>query len=475
MESKSKVDCSICCQSFKSFSKSDKKFVECLCCNNKNENGIPQIVCTSCVRRYLISSPIEAHCMFCRKKWSMTFLKRVLPQNWIQNEYKKHQRQLCLDREKSLIPETLEDAAKESILRQKEANVTTMKEKLRLEVAQLSKELEHKKRALDGHYRELSIIKNERERLCRLDSQHHVSEVAQTHYLVPCSQTDCKGMISQSNYKCVLCQTLVCKMCFQISSETHICDETDLKSALEILKNTKPCPICATRIFKITGCDQMFCTQCKTPFSWNQGTVIKGAIHNPHYFDWLNEIRNQQNHVDINLDCDLVTFDNQKRFIQNYLSTQQYRVNSFFWAILRTLYCYICGLEEDVRRFQSQIPSDGKFREKRISFILNSISETLYSSWILKSNRKKNSHITVIEIYNNFIQMATERLVVMCQFALKPDHSDAFESTKNEIEKLRCLANHSIQDELESIGYQPIPQLISWDISRPRQSVRKEW
>ena len=39
----------------------------------------------------------------------------------------------------------------------------------------------------------------------------------------------------------------------------------------------------------VKNCDQMWCIECKTAFSWSKGTVEVGIVHNPHYFQWMRQ------------------------------------------------------------------------------------------------------------------------------------------------------------------------------------------
>jgi len=110
--------------------------------------------------------------------------------------------------------------------------------------------------------------------------------VEKRKFIKACPVTDCRGFLS-TQWKCGLCSVKVCNKCHDpITTESHICDAEKVASVALIAAEAKPCPKCSAMISKVSGCDQMFCTECKTAFSWRTGAIETGVMHNPHYFQW---------------------------------------------------------------------------------------------------------------------------------------------------------------------------------------------
>lgn len=148
-----------------------------------------------------------------------------------------------------------------------------------------------------------------------LDRTYEETHESKKTYSRPCFTIDCKGFLDTNLY-CGICNKKYCSDCYELkTTEEHTCNP-EIKDNIKLLKkDTKRCPKCNTGIYKIDGCDQMYCTNCHTAFSWNTGNIVKGVIHNPHYFEYLrrtretmptmeemeNEFQNIGCHEDINI------------------------------------------------------------------------------------------------------------------------------------------------------------------------------
>ena len=112
--------------------------------------------------------------------------------------------------------------------------------------------------------------------------------VERAAFIQKCPKDACEGFLSKQ-WKCGICDGKFCKDCHETKDDIHACNPDLVASIKAIKKEAKPCPKCASQISKIDGCDQMWCTQCKTAFSWNTGRIETHVVHNPHYFQWLRE------------------------------------------------------------------------------------------------------------------------------------------------------------------------------------------
>jgi hypothetical protein len=199
----------------------------------------------------------------CGRTWSETFVYKAFSSD-LREKYKEHKKTMLYAREKSLIPDTIplfEARQKEKSIQKELTKLTNQNRKIQDQMLALNQILR------DG----IKIQKSE--------------------YLFKCPLEKCKGFVKR-NYMCSSCEVVFCKECHCLLSKStrsgdHKCKKEDVVNVKEIMNSTRPCPKCATRISKINGCDQIFCTNCHTAFSWNTGEIDTGPIHNPHYFELM--------------------------------------------------------------------------------------------------------------------------------------------------------------------------------------------
>ena len=269
-------ECSVCLEKITG---SVRKEVPCQYCQ--------YAACLTCVKRYMLESPQDAHCMNCKRAWNREFIDSYLSMSFRKNALKAHREEILVDREKARLP--LLQPRVSAKVRADEMNVQIL-DSLKM-VAELEKTVasaRHNIYALQNRQHRLREIAAGTIPPTEENAVGDKKEVRQ--FTQKCPVEDCRGFLS-SQWKCGTCQTYVCHECLVPKGKerdaAHTCNEDTKATAALIRKETKPCPKCGMGISKVDGCDQMWCISCQTPFSWSTGRLVFGVVHNPHYYQWL--------------------------------------------------------------------------------------------------------------------------------------------------------------------------------------------
>lgn len=250
------MSCNICCENY---NKSTRSKVCCPYCDFD--------VCRTCCETYILSENISK-CMKpdCAKEWSRKFLRENFTNVFLTSKYREHLEDILFDQEKALMPAT-QPLVEEKIAKR------IIKKNLR-EIELLIQDLYKQKRELERQI-QYGIIPT-------------TSEKEKARFVRQCPANNCRGFLS-TQWKCGICEQWTCPECHELKGHNrdceHKCDPNNIETAKMLAKDSKPCPKCQSLIFKISGCDQIWCTQCHVAFSWKTGKFEKN-IHNPHFYEW---------------------------------------------------------------------------------------------------------------------------------------------------------------------------------------------
>lgn len=210
-------------------------------------------------------------------------------------------------------------------------------------------------------------------------------------FIKKCGDPECRGFLS-TRWKCGLCEKQTCMDCHEIKHDDddnpHVCDPNVVETIKLLKTDTKNCPSCQTSITKIDGCDQMWCTQCKTGFSWSTGK-IEMKLHNPHYYEWRRQNGGLDREPGDNQQCVTPTdiFNNILNSVAIELNLKTELIEKCRQCIHNSAY--------------NQNPPIPDFEIYRIQYLRNQIDVEDFKSTLIRLNKaysKKHELYTVYEL-----------------------------------------------------------------------------
>lgn len=374
--------------------------------------------CAKCCMNYILESAMEPRCMSCSKEWSYRDMSTLFTKKFISTDLRDKRQSILLEREKMLLPES-------------QAAAVASKKK---------REYQNELNELMRQRRELTKQIDEHKRSPKCGTEIEIEKVKLIH---SCPADGCHGFLSDK-WRCELCQIKVCKRCLEIKEDEHACDAETILSVKAIKADSTPCPSCGVRIHRISGCLQMWCTNCNTAFDYGTGKIVKGPVHNPHYTDYLvkhgiNQGVNQEHdHCNIHTTIADIVFQ-----LSNNQDISQTKKN-FIYEIRQNV---LQIQDEEFRRYPAY--EENVYRRNadlRVRFLLNEITEISWKRTLLR--REKQS------LKSGEIRQA---LTIFCESAFGivltvPHRLDALGGVLKEFKHLKSYTRDQLADILEVYG-----------------------
>ncbi len=408
--------------------------------------------CSKCIERYLIDSPQDAHCMHCKVNYNDATLQEICTMTYIQQVYFKHRQEVLINRERANLPGLQEAALEEKerldvkkqaeALMEKNKQVVDEYNKIKQEYYRLYDEkckynyrtneyyeLDKKCQIVYAQYatasNKMATVKNSirdlwRDYKKRLNERNGNDEETtkkaedkeeKKKFIRRCTRDGCQGFLSTA-WKCALCEYYSCNKCFKPKGKDHDapheCVKEDVETADLIKKDSKPCPKCGEFITKSSGCSQMFCISCQTPWDWNTGKIVKtGMIHNPHYYEWMrrngNDGQMQRNPLDVPCGGYPQTWE-LRRFPRNSPIKEFKKLVDAFNEFHR-----ICLEIQDISTTSFRSHIDNATTDNiNINFLLNVYDEKHWGHLLAKNEKKRKRDLEVQDIFTAFRMVAVE-------------------------------------------------------------------
>lgn len=374
--------CAICAEYY---NKSSRSLIQCEYC--------PFESCRACCERFLLLEN-DPTCMdrTCNRQWTHEFIANNFTKKFINTDLKTHREKTLFDKQRALLPST--QPLVENILQREE-----FQKRIHLASIVVSDARHNMNRIQTEYYRFINSVPTSQDR---------------SAFVRACPSSECRGFLS-SQWKCGICALWTCPTCHEIRgidrNTEHTCNPDNVATAKLLNSDTKPCPKCGEGIFKIDGCDQLWCTQCHTAFSWRSGR-IEHVIHNPHYYEWMR--RNgtmERNPADIPCGQEInhrtgIVIKTQFIEIERKNKENAANLTSLRQTMIEVTRRIVHLRYGALPRFQYD--SDKVTEQLRIQYMRNFISEDYFKIMLQKEFKKNNKYREIREVVQLLIATMTD-------------------------------------------------------------------
>lgn len=352
--------------------------------------------------------------MSCKVVWDRDFLYNNFEKSFMNKTYKEYREDLILEREIGLFQAT-------QVYVERQIKI----ENVRYELEVLASEYYSKRNKL----------------VLELTNLENPTSIEKREFVRKCPNNDCNGFLSTA-LKCGICNCWGCSKCRECKGftkdecELHVCNQQIVENVKFMEKDAKPCPKCSSMISKVSGCDQMYCIECHTAFSWKTLKIESGVIHNPHFIEYQRTNGKLERNPLDNVRCGREVDNN---FMSRYmLKLTQILDRKTVDKVLMICTSLIHIRHVEVRRFRADNRVDANLN-LRIELMRNKIDKKSFKQYIQKNEKSNDKKREITQIIDMYLSCTTDLMYrIMEQLNT---NTTTINDILDEINKLRLYTN----------------------------------
>lgn len=329
--------------------------------------------CKKCLLTYVKSSNKNISCMNCKEETDESELSKFMSKLSISKLQNTVLKEYVYNEEKKLLPFT----EKQMIISNKKLELTNTMNSLVKELGESIKDIYVKK---------INNISLDNFNICIGSCKKYIYRDSDEMF-----------------HNCLDCELCWCYKCgMQCDPLSHICDVNILSSVKSIEEETKPCPTCGIKIYKIDGCSQIMCSECNTFFDFNTGLKDKDSEtkHARNYMELLDEFEMKVVSEEVYND-----FNDKIKVCSNYDLWNSPVYNEFTHAsqFIRRFVAIVINSKVFIKKNLISKVNTKKYNEKyRKDFIKGIISEKDFKKYSLKNYKEYKNRLYVMKVLTYF-------------------------------------------------------------------------
>jgi len=296
-----------------------------------------------------------------------------------------------------------------------------------------------------------------------------------TNPIFACPGSECRGFVG--NTHCGTCKKEVCAKCREFvctlqpdtaepqkkniyhSSNNnnnlkakHVCDPLLLASITSIAQEAKSCPRCRAQIFRIEGCNHMFCTNCRTHFDWETNRVLTSSSN--HHYDLTTAFSTNVATLAISRNSEQCNTDPFTDAIPSSVVSSPEMNQDLLRAVWKEPISARFLLRKRLSAFETEFQYQESLLRIRLMFLRGQVTEEQAKSRVLQEDEKHEKMFrqrSLLEMYLNICN-DLQRMVYVNQS--QANQAEALQIYKNLIDTCQS-ASRDTKSELggECLGF----------------------